>query len=297
AYNICLQFEHLATQQANNSDVMHARILGYLIIYSPTMIAQQEVVNVINSCGNDYASLSALGLAFFDYYICPYKRNKARTPEASSCSSQESFEQTEEQMLDSIKEAPKNHYEAKKQALRRDGYRCLITGTYDLRVDSVPDIIVDDQQAQAHGGAYTECAHIVPESTYFNDDYSASVLAVLEQFRYNVNNLKGKKVHFLINVMTMQHDAHDFFDLQTTLPSHFFKLSDQVTFTTPHPVRLPLPSPELLAVHVACAQVAHLSGASKYIDHILEDMEETHVLAHDGTSSEVLHHALIAFSS
>ncbi|KAF8261702.1 hypothetical protein EI94DRAFT_1605390, partial [Lactarius quietus] len=199
------------------------------------------------------------------------------------------------------------------QALRRDGYRCLITGTYDLRVDSVPDIIVDDQQAQAHGGAYTECAHIVPESTYFNDDYSASVLAVLEQFRYNVNNLKGKKVHSLINVMTMQHDAHDFFDclmlwfektdipncykVQTTLPSHFFKLSDQVTFTTPHPVRLPLPSPELLAVHVACAQVAHLSGASKYIDHILEDMEETHVLAHDGTSSEVLHHALIAFSS
>jgi hypothetical protein len=58
-------------------------------------------------------------------------------------------------------------------------------------------------------------------------------------------------------------------------------------FTTPDPVNLPLPSPHLIALHAACAKVAHLSGAGEYIDHIHENMEEISVLAHDGTSSEV----------
>jgi hypothetical protein len=67
-------------------------------------------------------------------------------------------------------------------------------------------------------------------------------------------------------------------------------------FSTPDPVKLPLPSPHLLALHAACAQVAHLSGAGEYVDRILEDMEEMCVLAHDGTSSEVLHHALMTLT-
>jgi len=35
-----------------------------------------------------------------------------------------------------------------------------------------------------------------------------------------------------------------------------------VTFTTPDLVNLPLPSPTYLAIHAACAKVAHLSGAT-----------------------------------
>ncbi|KAK0186566.1 hypothetical protein F5146DRAFT_135716 [Armillaria mellea] len=33
-----------------------------------------------------------------------------------------------------------------------------------------------------------------------------------------------------------------------------------VTFTTPDPEALPLPSPTYLAIHAACCRVAHLSG-------------------------------------
>jgi hypothetical protein len=74
-------------------------------------------------------------------------------------------------------------------------------------------------------------------------------------------------------------------------------IPDQIIFTTPDPVKLPLPSPDLLALHAACAQVAHLSGAGEYVDRILEDMEQIDVLAHDGTSSDVLHHALMTLGS
>jgi hypothetical protein len=75
AYNVCREFERLATEKNNVRDIMHTRILGYLIIYSPSITAQQEVVKVIHSCCNDYAILSALGSTFLDCYIRPCERS------------------------------------------------------------------------------------------------------------------------------------------------------------------------------------------------------------------------------
>ena len=75
AYNVCRDFEEHAAGRDNDRNIMHARILGYLIIYSPSLTAQREVVKVIHSCCNDHASLSALGSAFLDYYISPCERS------------------------------------------------------------------------------------------------------------------------------------------------------------------------------------------------------------------------------
>ena len=68
AYSVCQNFEQHTT---NDISAIHARILGYLIIHSPSDAAQKEVVKVIHSCHNDYVSLSALGSMFLEYYICP----------------------------------------------------------------------------------------------------------------------------------------------------------------------------------------------------------------------------------
>ena len=63
-----------------------------------------------------------------------------------------------------------------------------------------------------------------------------------------------------------------------------------------------LPNPKLLALHAACARVAHMSGAAKTFDELecdvedeafdeLErDVEETRVLAFDGSSACLLDH-------
>lgn len=72
----------------------------------------------------------------------------------------------------------------------------------------------------------------------------------------------------------------------------YHKIKDEVTFTVTNP-KLPLPSSHLLALHAVCAKVAQLSGASEYIDHIYNEMESISVSAHDGTSSDVLHHAIM----
>jgi hypothetical protein len=70
------------------------------------------------------------------------------------------------------------------------------------------------------------------------------------------------------------------------------KLPKKVTFTSSDPTNLPVPSPELLALHAACAKVAHLSGASEHIDELDRDLDDLRVLAADGSSSSVLAHAL-----
>jgi hypothetical protein len=59
------------------------------------------------------------------------------------------------------------------------------------------------------------------------------------------------------------------------------------------PAKLPIPSPKLIALHMACAKVAHLSGAGAYIDKLDGDADDLDVLAGDGGSSDVLTHLIL----
>jgi len=191
-----------------------------------------------------------------------------------------------------------------------------VSGKYDRKAKEISSI--GQTEISRVGILHTECAHVVPESTYFDvsttrtstpekKDYAASVLAVLKRFGYDIENLNGPKVHSLCNVMTMQKDVHDWFDrlemwFEATNVSNCYLVKTvdddfqhprKVTFTTPDPATLPVPSPELLALHTACAKVAHLSGAGEYIDKIDRDVEDLGVLSYDGSSSNVLNHALL----
>lgn len=67
-----------------------------------------------------------------------------------------------------------------------------------------------------------------------------------------------------------------------------------MTFTTIDNEKLPLPSREYLAIHAACAKILHLSGAAEYFDTVMRDMEEVVVLAEDGSSAEILEHAILS---
>jgi len=158
AYNVCRDFEEHATNHGPLRDLMNARILGYSIIYSPSITARHEIVDVIHSCGNDYAYLSALGSTFLDSYILPFKSFKGRTPEGSSLPSRDSYGKTEEELLAETSEVPKNCSEAKNRTLIRDGYRCLATGKYDKRMQEEAvkfKLTLEDIQAAGGGGLHT----------------------------------------------------------------------------------------------------------------------------------------------
>ncbi|KAF8871844.1 hypothetical protein BD779DRAFT_1680079 [Infundibulicybe gibba] len=67
----------------------------------------------------------------------------------------------------------------------------------------------------------------------------------------------------------------------------------EVQLTTPDPRIYPLPDPQYLAIHAACARAAHLSGVAKHIDTASHEMAETEALEDDRGSGDVLHHALM----
>jgi hypothetical protein len=49
-----------------------------------------------------------------------------------------------------------------------------------------------------------------------------------------------------------------------------------------------LPSPSLLAIRAAFSRVAHMAGAAEQVDQILRDLEETPVMAEDGSTMDLL---------
>ena len=67
-----------------------------------------------------------------------------------------------------------------------------------------------------------------------------------------------------------------------------------VTFS-PNDNGLALPDPRLLALHATCARVAHMSGAAEAFEKVERDLEDTMVLAKDGSSARLLDHLLAPF--
>lgn len=67
-----------------------------------------------------------------------------------------------------------------------------------------------------------------------------------------------------------------------------------VTFRS-HAKNAPLPDPNLLALHAVCARVAHMSGAAEAFDKLDRDVEDTRVLALDGSSAHLLDYVLTPY--
>jgi len=112
------------------------------------------------------------------------KQNKGRTPAPSYHPSRDSFEMHRKFFIDAITEPPRDHSTAKQavspvatsrvyvsyhdflQALRRDNYRCMVTGWVDINCH---EVMTDTEQKQfGVVGALlttTNFCHIFPPST------------------------------------------------------------------------------------------------------------------------------------
>ena len=141
----------------------------------------------------------------------------------------------------------------------------------------------------------------------------------------------GENVHSLTNVISVESNVHEAFDrlelyFKATAsfwyccvfsePQHSWgtvSLQSQedcyevkcfgtkppnvhqfVKFSASDPKGLPVPACELLALHATCCKVAHLSGATEYIDEIYRDGDKLGVLSADGTSGDILDYKLLS---
>ncbi|KAJ8455917.1 hypothetical protein ONZ45_g18838 [Pleurotus djamor] len=314
AYNACLEFEQASLKSDNSEAVMSARVLGYLLLHAPKLPhmnrseALVDLVDAILSCNADHEAL--------------FQTYKSRTPPASGYTSRSERSRA---LLDvSMEETPKDHFTAKAQALKRDGYKCQISGWYDTLVETVLDL-PSATLTEFGWVVLTRCAHIVPAPTYFNArtddangaqftqgsgerDYVAVVLAVMKCWGYDVDKLNGANVHSLTNVITQINNVQDRFDelnlwleatdtpnqylIQVSHPGYCPPGRSLVTFTTPDPVHLPLPSADLIALHATCAKVACLSGVVEFLCDVERKLEGMSVLESDGSSAKVLRYAI-----
>ncbi|CCM02473.1 uncharacterized protein FIBRA_04573 [Fibroporia radiculosa] len=299
AYDVCLRFEEQVA--GDDKATIYARILGYLILHAPSGGALQQVVKEIHSCSEDYNRLSALGECFMNQFFRPFKKYKGRTPAPSSHPSQPSFDILKTDLRAKIQEAPKNHEDAKLKALIRDGFRCIVTGKYEMNAMLNPSLAPSLKELEQVGVVRTQCTHIVPVSTYFGVSSSDSNEKKSDYLCFGVGCAKALRI-----------DVHDWFDCLiiwleptnvenrykvssvSTFSLSVLKLPEEVTFTTPDDINLPLPSRTLLALHAACAKVAHLSGAGEYTERIDREAEYIRVLANDGSSGEMLNNALFS---
>ncbi|KAF4609789.1 hypothetical protein D9613_012070 [Agrocybe pediades] len=128
-------------------------------------------------------------------------------------------------ITDYLVEAPESYSTAKKKALVRDNFCCVISGSYDH------DSLMGSEELSAEYCAlnpfpqrvFTECAHILPDPSMNaqNPPDSASdkrtqgsmLWVVLQRFGYTTlpNELEGENIHRLENIMTLRHDEHTVF--------------------------------------------------------------------------------------
>ena len=84
----------------------------------------------------------------------------------------------------------------------------------------------------------------------------------------------------------LQDNEENTYAIQATQWFYLYECkANPITLISQHP-DFPLPNPTYLRIHAACCRVAHLSGATKYIEKILDDQDDG-VLSHgshDGMS-------------
>lgn len=284
-----LDIKKVAERRTVRKELVYIRILGYMIHHAPTDRGLKAVVEEISSAVTDGALLSC-GQHYFDHFIRAFRSNKGRIPTPSNHASRPSFDTLADMMTDILEEASPNHSNAKKRALYRDGGRCVLTMQYDLDIYTMVQQIKAEVDSRHEKATQTELAHIFSESTNFSIDpdrqsnsdkrqYAASMWAIMRRFGHDQlpDDLNGDNVHRLENVMTMNAIHHTWFDSlgfwfeETDQPNRYKVVgrqdifvrgvSEYVTFTTPDPVKYPLPNPQYLAIHAACAKVANMSGA------------------------------------
>jgi len=95
--------------------------------------------------------------------------------------------------------------------------------------------------------------------------------------KYKVCVLAGKGLE-----LYLRRNTHLEFDTLNRLFVTFSRTDDSLEY----------PDPRLLSLHAVCARVAHMSGAAEAFDKVERDLEDTRVLALDGSSAYLIDHLL-----
>ncbi|KAJ7649727.1 hypothetical protein FB45DRAFT_997026 [Roridomyces roridus] len=266
-----------------------------------------------------------LGRKYIDHLICSFRRTTMPLRPPSNHPSRPSMNRLEDMLTDAVQGSATDHRSARTRALARDGYHCMLTNAVDA--DSFDNHGAIKKLRSDTGAAVrlVRTCHIFNESILQNiepdDEYprqahrqnAGGALEILRMFGLEdvVEHLmtiipgdtaSASGVHDLLNILSLISDLQILFDmlmlaLEPTADNE--PNTYDVVFACPEintrkykraggQLELPLPEPRLLALHAVCVRVAHMSGAAEALDKFDRDVEETSVLAEDGSSAHLL---------
>ncbi|KAK0465393.1 uncharacterized protein EV420DRAFT_1637530 [Desarmillaria tabescens] len=293
--DLMIQFSRNPSDIILRKQLVNIRIMGHLLKVGPTDKAKTHISTTINSEATDEVFI-ARGAFYDKFFIRTFRKAKGPTPQASNHHSRPSYQQTLAEVHQQLQRYPSNHQEAKKSALARDNYRCVLSST----TDKMSFFKYGELQAQLPEGMVprtTQCAHIFPESMSvgidnpIKRDCAANAWTIIEHFGFTnvLEELQGEKIHRLENILTLEYDLRDHFDdltlwleptdidnhykVGTTKERYIFELLKVPHFIDFTSTRsdFPLPSKEYLCIHAACCRVAHMSGAAEYLNFVEDD--------------------------
>ncbi|KAJ8474973.1 hypothetical protein ONZ51_g6871 [Trametes cubensis] len=330
--NFVLPAESAAIDACNTLYIIQARVVGYLLLYPPSEDARRALTTELasyKSSSNVHQRVYGLGAMYLRHFIFVFRRNRGRTPAPSDDSSPPSPDRAREEYMRQLQPVPRDHLSAKHAALVRDNFRCMLTGTVDMAsVDENLTIRAPGETEDLTRCFRIFPDSLGNTETYGTGpkEYgTATVWSILERFGYEnisaeLGSTSKNNLHRLENVMTLSPRIHALFDkmllwLETvdeTNSTHgtlsaqdntykvvlargrthdAINVREKVHFVSHHP-DLPVPNPRYLQIHATCCRIAHMSGAADYLDLVLRDIEESKVLAEDGTSADTLTFAI-----
>ncbi|KAK0438225.1 hypothetical protein EV421DRAFT_1906766 [Armillaria borealis] len=301
-----------------------ARVLGYALRLSPSTEGTACLAQEILSCNDEGELLAGLSYLYVMGMIRIFKNPKGSVPTPMSIhSSRPSFQATADSIAALLSQPTTSSSDAKKLALARDDYRCILSGNVDIA--SFDAGLTSVNVAAGDRMKVTVLGHIFGQSTMDNTAgltnaaqiklaWAASAAAVVQRFASIsiVEELNQNNIHRAENTFTITPDYHSALDelrislhpiesddnntyeIHTYPPNRnaVYGLPDQVTLTDATGGQIPLPSRRYFQLHDACAKIAHLSGAGEIVERLFRDVEDVKVLAEDGGSQHLLSLAL-----
>ncbi|KZV63524.1 hypothetical protein PENSPDRAFT_616491 [Peniophora sp. CONT] len=324
----------LLSTQAKDEELVNVRVLGFLLLEfierrgilgdGPADCLSEKIVEV--ECLED---VSKLGGLYREKLVRTFLKTDKRkhTPPSSHSSRQDEFDTIEQSIVEMMKGSDKDYRTARKRALARDGFRCAVSGSYD-RISCVSNSELLSRARLGQGRADLKCCCILKEGMMrgvdtivdeVSHDAAGRATSVLEllglgdlEDQDGLSRMDG--VYDLSNILILRDDLHGLFDrlglwFEATTEDNTYRVcipepsdippyayNDLVHFEDHSGRGLSLPSRWLLTLHAVCARVAHMSGAVGFLEELDCEVEDTFVLAGDGSSARLLDHALNPYS-
>ncbi|KAH6909765.1 hypothetical protein BKA70DRAFT_1471891 [Coprinopsis sp. MPI-PUGE-AT-0042] len=286
AYDECLRLE----SDSEATGIIHARTLGYLLIYAPISDGRTFAAGQILECGGDASKLCQLAQLYQDHLLAAFVKKLPESP----------LEPENNFFFGALEEpAPTSPRTAKQAALRRDGFKSIVSGDNDAsyvlacRREGCP--------IPQGASSLTNAAHIIlgvdsPEPT--NKSKWLSTVGVIFQNYGGIdvlNELDGTQIHSLKNILTLDASSHANFNklMLWFEPDPFYADSHHFIIHAEDPSLLPpdrdrratfanadadvehdLPGARFLTIHAAVCRVALLSGAAELMDRFDDQTED-----------------------